>query len=489
MVLFYIGFLRRQLALYLEKKLGAPPEQIILITTMASAIPFSFLNYLIQDRTARLLYSLIIGFILQYSIYGINTLHTVFGTIASYLFVYYLGRKVSPFYLLVASLIHLSYLNIYRMIIDFGGWMIDDVSTIHMIMVAKYSSFAFSYSDGDKDPETIKSKHHKELRIEKMPSFLEYSSYIYFYPTCIVGPFIEYMDFINFIDQKGCYSNLKNKLNYIFSQGFQKLFIAIMFIVFFSVFGGVYPMTPVSTPEFREIYPKWWMRIIYMYVCGPVARSKYYIAWTLTYSSLIFSGMAYGETVSKDKIIPNVEKGSYGSLIYNEFGMDPRLKMIYWNMSIHIWLKYNVYTRVLASERFKDNRAMASFITYAFSSVWHGFYPSYYISFLMYFLFEQDAGFLHKLGFYEYVEKHKFMWPFVILKTSFFNDIIGSIFYCLEVGSTKQILINYYGLPVNAIVGFYIITLLYNLAFKKKKKKANIEGEKGKEKEIKKKNE
>ena len=169
--------------------------------------------------------------------------------------------------------------------------------------------------------------------------------------------------------------------------------------------------------------------------------------------------------------------------------MDPKLKMIYWNMSIHIWLKYNVYTRVLASERFKDNRAMASFITYAFSSVWHGFYPSYYISFFMYFLFEQDAGFLHKLGFYEYVEKNKFMWPFVILKTSFFNDIIGSIFYCLEVGSTKQILINYYGLPVNAIVGFYIIILLYNLAFKKKKKKAIIEEEKGKEKEIKKKNE
>ena len=101
MVLFYIGFLRRQLALYLEKTLGAPPEQIILITTMASAIPFSFLNYLIQDRTARLLYSLIIGLMLHFSIYGINAFHSVFGTIASYYFVYFFGRKISPFYLLI----------------------------------------------------------------------------------------------------------------------------------------------------------------------------------------------------------------------------------------------------------------------------------------------------------------------------------------------------------------------------------------------------
>ena len=251
--------------------------------------------------------------------------------------------------------------------------------------------------------------------------------------------------------------------------------------------GERYPMSAVGTAEFRKKYPKWWMRFLYMYVCGPVGRSKYYIAWCLTYSTLIFSGMAYGETNIKDKVFPNVEKGSYGSILYNEFGLVPRLKLVYWNMSIHIWLKYNVYTRVLGSSGiFKGNRIMASFITFFFSAIWHGFYPSYYVSFLMVYLFEQDGLFLEEIGFYKYVENNKFMWPITFLKTTFFYDIIGSIFFCLEIGSTKEILINYYGLPANAIIGFYIFTIIYRIANRNKKKKIDKE-DKIKDKEINKK--
>ena len=488
----YIGGLRSELASYLENKLGAPSEQIVLITTMSAAIPFSLLNYFISNRTSRLLYSLIIGFILQYSIYGINTFHTVFGTIISYYFVKFNKRRISAFYILIASMAHLSYLNIARMIVDYGGWAIDDISTIYLVAVAKYSSFAFCYEDGGKDINTMVNKHHKEKRIVEMPSFLEYASYIYFYPTTIIGPFIEYKDFINFIDKKECYQNLTSKLFYIISQGFQKLFISIFFIIIFSIYGGKYPMALVGTAQLREIYPEWWKRILYMYACGPIGRSKYYIAWALTYSSLIFSGMAYGETVdenNKDIVIPNVDKGSYGSIIYNEFGPNPRYKMIYWNNSIHIWLKYNVYTRVLGSSgRFKNNKIIASFITYVFSALWHGFYPSYYVSFLLMYFFEQDGEFLNNLGYYKYVNKNKIWLPITILKTTFLLDIIGSIFFCLEIGTTKQILINYYGLPIIAIIPFYMFTIIYRLTFKKKEKGTNDEG-KLKDKNLNKKNE
>jgi hypothetical protein len=70
------------------------------------------------------------------------------------------------------------------------------------------------------------------------------------------------------------------------------------------------------------------------------------------------------------------------------------------------------------------------------------------------------------------------MWPLIALKTSFFNDIIGSIFFCLEIGTTKQILISYKGLPVTAIVGFYIFTLIYRGLFMKKKKKEKLDEKK-----------
>ena len=348
MVISSILSARMKFAIYLESKVGAPREQIILISTMAAAIPFSFLNYFVKGRKNRVLYSLIVGFAFHYSIYGINCLHTIFATLATYFFVKYYGRKLSPVYVLIGTMLQLSVLNIHRMIFDFGGWAIDDISTIFMINVAKYSSFAFSYDDGGKDPKEIRSAHLKKERIVEMPTLLEFASYIYFYPTFIVGPYIEYTDFINFIDLKDCYANLTNNLGYVFYQGFEKFFLALFFVGFFAFFGDKYPMVVVSQADFREKYPSFWGRILYMYLCGPVARAKYYVAWLLTYSSLIFSGMAYGETTDKEgKIIRDVEKGTYGSIIYNEVGWNSTEKMKYWNTSIHLWLKYNVFVRVL----------------------------------------------------------------------------------------------------------------------------------------------
>lgn len=483
MIFSLIGDLRMKIALYLESKLGAPAEQIIIIMTMASVIPFSFLNYVIHNRQARLLYSLIIGFIFHYSIYGIKSIHTIIGTIGSYLYIYFYGRKFSPFYLLIASMAHLSILNIIRMIVDFGGWSIDDISTIYMVEVAKFSSFCFSYSDGAIPPDQIKSTRLREKRIVEMPSLLEYASYIYFYPTTLVGPFIEFKDFINFIEEKDCYKNLTSKMKYILYQGTEKFLIAICFIVFFALYSDKYPMYALGTKEFRQNYPKWWMRLLYSYACGPIGRSKYYIAWALTYSSLIFSGMAYGETVENGQVIPNVEKGSYGSIRYNELGMNPRLKMTYWNMSIHFWLKYNVYVRVLGSKGpLGNNKVMASFITFIFSAIWHGFYASYYVSFVLIYLFEQNGEFLNEIGFYKYVDAHMLLWPITTLKTTFFYNMIGSIFYCLEIRTTKEILINFYGLPANAIIIFYIFSLIYRFSFMKKKKKNTDDKEKLKEK-------
>ena len=464
---------RKRFALYLEDKIGAPSEQIIIITTMVAVIPFSFLNYLIKGHTNRLLYAFIIGILFHISIYGINSLHSIISTLVTYYFIKLFGRKLSPVWVLLGVILHLSYMNIERMIFDFGGWAIDDISTIYLVHVAKISSFAFSYDDGAKDLKELKSLHLQKNRIVEYPSLLEYAAYIFFYPTTLVGPFIEFKDFINFIDLTDCYANLYNNLGYVFCQGCQKLSLGIFFTIFFAVFGDKYPMFAVGKAELRETYPYFWQRLVYMYLCGPVGRAKYYVAWLLTYSSLIFSGMSYGESIDKKtgKLVKDVEKGSYGSILYNEFGISPTEKMRYWNNSIHNWLKYNIYVRVLGSKTiFRNNKVIAAFCTYAISAIWHGFYPSYYISFAMIYLFEQDGIFLNEIGFYDLANKNIFIRIFAVLMTTFFYDIIGSIFYCLGIGTTKEILINYKGLPVNAIVSFYVFTLIYRFFFMKGKK-------------------
>ena len=58
----------------------------------------------------------------------------------------------------------------------------------------------------------------------------------------------------------------------------------------------------------------------------------------------------------------------------------------------------------------------------------------------------------------------------------------------MEIGTTKQILINYKGLPVNVIVSFYVFTLVYRFAFMRKKKE-KIEDNKNEKEKVKELNE
>lgn len=53
-------------AVYLESKVGALKEEIIIVTTLIAAIPFSILNDFIKGKKYQVLYSLIIGFIFYY---------------------------------------------------------------------------------------------------------------------------------------------------------------------------------------------------------------------------------------------------------------------------------------------------------------------------------------------------------------------------------------------------------------------------------------
>ncbi len=92
--------------------------------------------------------------------YGIECYHIVIATLTTYLFIKFFGRKVSSLVIVAITITHLSFIHIYRMLIDWGGWNLD-VSTIYMMSVCKFSSIAFNYEDGGKEDSEIKSSYHK----------------------------------------------------------------------------------------------------------------------------------------------------------------------------------------------------------------------------------------------------------------------------------------------------------------------------------------
>ena len=147
----FILNLRENLSESLSKVIGAPANQIASILTMLCIFPFCVLNYFIHGKYPRLIYSLVLGFCFQFSIYKLNCIHIFISAILTFLFMHFYGRKLSAFYVFIFSLVYLSFLHIYRIFFDYGEWRADDPTIIYMMSICKFSSLAFSYEDGGKD--------------------------------------------------------------------------------------------------------------------------------------------------------------------------------------------------------------------------------------------------------------------------------------------------------------------------------------------------
>lgn len=87
-------------------------------------------------------------------------LHMIVITTITYIFIAFYGRRISAFYILIYSMVHLSAVHIKNMVYDYGGWELD-VSTILMMSICKFSSIAFSYEDGSKEDFMIKNSYHR----------------------------------------------------------------------------------------------------------------------------------------------------------------------------------------------------------------------------------------------------------------------------------------------------------------------------------------
>ncbi len=79
-----------------------------------------------------------------------------------------------------------------------------DATTFMMPLVSRISSMGFILQDGSKKEDEL-TERQKERRITKPPTVLEIMGFVAFAPICIVGPFIEYKDYIDFINETGNY--------------------------------------------------------------------------------------------------------------------------------------------------------------------------------------------------------------------------------------------------------------------------------------------
>jgi lysophospholipid acyltransferase len=128
----------------------------------------------------------------------------------TYFFMKFYGRKVSAIVIVAITITHLSFIHIYRMVTDWGGWSLE-VTTIYMMSLCKFSSIAFNYEDGGKDDSEIKSSYHRSKKIVERPSLLETFGFVFYFPSSLCGPSFEFIDFKKFVELTGEYENIPQK--------------------------------------------------------------------------------------------------------------------------------------------------------------------------------------------------------------------------------------------------------------------------------------
>jgi len=344
-------------------------------------------------------------------------------------------------------------------------------------------------------------------KIIEKPTLLETFSYIFYYPTSLIGPSFEFADFRKFINLEAEYKEIPmlKCLKHSLKQLSVAVFYQICFVAFLDKLNPHLVLTEdYSSKSFLYKFT------FYMLSTAFNIRAKYYSGFKMSEASVIFCGLSYEK---KEVILGSIEKqdeaktlksSESNSILSNgylnneiknnnfitfeesfskvnnmdilkfEFDVNPIAKINSWNVTVHKWLKYQVFLRLINVEikLFKNNKSLASMITFLISAVWHGFYPVYYVLSIHFYMIEQTSKtFEDKLLFFSKLRKKNFIiryiFNFILMGVICF---LGMSFSLLTISNIFKFYSDFYFIP-NAIV---IILYFYSVYFIRKPRENKI---------------
>jgi lysophospholipid acyltransferase len=264
-----------------------------------------------------------------------------------------------------------------------------DITGAQMVLVMKLSAFCWNVADGQL-PEDKLSTFQKDRMLKELPSLLDYAGYVLFFPSLFAGPAFDYAEYRRWIDttmfdlpaqvdpSKKPPARKKRKIPRSGTPAAWKAASGVMWIVLFLLLSAPYGVTQLMTSAYLQY--GFLRRVWILHMVGFTARLKYYGVWSLTEGACILSGLGFnGVDPATGKVswnrLQNVDPWAV------EMAQNPRAYLGGWNMNTNNWLRNYVYLRVTPVGKRPGFRA--SLITFGTSALWHGFYPGYYLSFVL----------------------------------------------------------------------------------------------------------
>lgn len=372
----------------MAKAIGASADDLKLLFCFLISYPFAAALKRIPDTKPWQKNVFIVGVSMFYMV-GLFDLWDglrafLYASGGAYAICYFIDGSLMPWIAFVFLMGHLSISHIQRQILNDPN--VVDITGGQMVLVMKLTAFCWNVHDGRLKPELL-TDAQKGRAIYKLPGFLDYAGYVFFFPAVFTGPAFDFVDYRRWIETTmfdvppGSKTPPTKKQRRIPRSGTPaawKAVIGLVWIFLFLQFSQWYNVSLVLSDKYMEY--SFLRRVWLLQMLGFSSRLKYYGVWSITEGACILAGIGYNgldATTGKARWDRLENVNAWGI----ESAQNSRAYLDNWNKNTNKWLRNYIYLRVTPKGKKPGFRAtLATFITSAF---WHGFYPGYYLTFLM----------------------------------------------------------------------------------------------------------
>mmetsp|Transcript_19134 Transcript_19134/g.57764 ORF Transcript_19134/g.57764 Transcript_19134/m.57764 type:complete len:484 (-) Transcript_19134:1770-3221(-) len=345
---------------------------------------------LIKTPRARHIYAAVSGFALIYYPFGAGVLNAFVPTALAYLTMWRVRQHCGTLTWIIAF----GYL-LWCHIASASGqaWKEGkmDFTGAQMVLTLKLISLAVCYQDGLK-PEQELSPYQQTHKLTKLPTPLETVSYLFSAGNLLAGPFFEVSDYMQWISHEGVWApEAKGGGASPVLPGLLRLAKGILCAALHLWANGYFPVSYLESAWFPDLnmFQKLW----YIYAVALTYRLRYYFAWAVSESALIFSGLCfngYNEETGKAKWDRCVNTRIRKVEVQTSAARLPAD----WNIATGNFLRRYVYERLTPKGRKPTLYTMV--ITQLVSGFWHGIFPGYALFFVSSAFFFNSAKVLYR---------------------------------------------------------------------------------------------
>ncbi|KAK9362732.1 MBOAT, membrane-bound O-acyltransferase family-domain-containing protein [Lipomyces starkeyi] len=377
----------------IAKSIGMPTDPLKLFLTFLLSYPLCAVLKRLPDSKPiyKQLFCLSVSTFYLLGIFslwdGLKTL--LISSLGTYTLAKYVKSPLMPWVVFLFLMGHLTINHVNRYFNPLWESQVD-ITGAQMVLVMKLSAFGWNVHDGRR-PAAELSSIQKDRALPTLPTIIDYLTYVFFFPSLLVGPSFDYAEFRRWLDfsmfdvESTAPQPMNGKLRKVRKRKIprsgrvaaRKALEGVFWIGLWIGLGTVLSPKYILSNEFRA--RSFLFRIFYLWPLGFYYRLKYYGAWSLSEGACILSGLSYNgvdPATNKRKWdrVKNIDPYRF------ETGQNTYTLLETWNMNTNKWLKTYVYLRV--TPKGKKPGFNSTFITFLTSAFWHGVSPGYYLTFV-----------------------------------------------------------------------------------------------------------